>query len=127
MWLNTVSIGKPNILYLVDVCVVLMSVVYGFTKRSFVTFMCIISSFVFNCQEISILLLIILVFNSTVAQTSIPKVERINPCNLLLHQVILSFCYPVVVFCFIFASRMCVKKKHLKKKHLSHGKWNNFT
>ena len=33
-----------------------------------------------------------------------PKV--IDPCNLLLHQVVLSFCYLVAVFCFILGSRM---------------------
>ena len=70
LWLNTVSIWKQNNLYLVDVCAVLILVIYGFTKISSVTFVYIIFCFVvFNSQEILILFLILLVFNFTVVQT----------------------------------------------------------
>ena len=70
LWLNTVSIWKQNNLYLVDVCAVLILVIYGFTKISSVMFVYIIFCFVvFNSQEILILFLILLVFNFTVVQT----------------------------------------------------------
>ena len=53
LWLNTVSIWKQNIPYLVDVCEVLMLVIYGFTKWSSVTFVYVIFCFVvFNSWEI---------------------------------------------------------------------------
>ena len=87
------------------ICGVLTLVIYGFTKMSSVTSVHIIFSFVVsNSQEILILFLILLVFNSTVIQTCIPNI--IHPCNLPLHQVVLSFCYNVAVFCFILGSRM---------------------
>ena len=73
LWLNTVSIWKQNSPYSVDVCMVLILVIYEFTKRSSVTFVYIIFSFVvLNSQEILILFLILLTFNSTVLQTYVP-------------------------------------------------------
>ena len=105
LWLNTVSIQKQNSPYSVNVCTVLILVNYWFTKRSSVTFVYIIFCFVvFNSREILILFLILLVFISCFTNTCIPKV--IDPCNLPLHQVVLSFCHPVAVFCFILGSRM---------------------
>ena len=62
-------------------------------KRSSVTFVCMIFCFVvLALQETS----------STVVQTCVPKV--IDSCNLLLYQVVLSFC--VIVFYFALSPRM---------------------
>ena len=64
---------------------------FFFTKRSFVTFVYLIFCFV--------------VFNSSgnklhsFTNTCIPNV--IDPCNLLLYQVVLSFFSDIIVFCFI--------------------------
>ena len=70
LWLNIVSIQKQNSQHSFNVCAVFILVIYGFTSRSSVTFVYIIFCFVvFNSQEILILFLILLVFNSTVLQT----------------------------------------------------------
>ena len=64
---------------------------FFFTKRSFVTFVYLIFCFV--------------VFNSSgnkfhsFTNTCIPNV--IDPCNLLLYQVVLSFFSDIIVLCFI--------------------------
>ena len=69
------------------------------------------------------------VFNSSGNQfhscTNIYIAKVIDPCNLLLYQVILSFC--LIVFYFVFRSKneftleIC-QVQHFKKKRLSCGK-----
>ena len=74
LWLNTASMRNQNRPYKIDVCVVLTLAIYGFTKKSSVTLVYMIFSFVVsNSQEILILFSILLVFNSTVYQHVSPK------------------------------------------------------
>ena len=90
-WLNTISKRKQNSPYSLDVCAVLILVIHGFTKRSsavFVPYNLLFCCFYFS-RNFNSFFLILLVFNPIVLQTYISKV--IDPCNLPLHQVVLSF------------------------------------
>ena len=66
------SIWNQNSSYSVDVCGVLILVIYGFIKRFSVMLVHIICFVVFNSQEF--FFLILLLFNSTVVQTQIDKI-----------------------------------------------------
>ena len=78
------SIWNQNSSYSVDVCGVLILVIYGFIKRFSVMLVHIICFVVFNSQEF--FFLILLLFNSTVVQTQIDKIYIRNNTNNIISK-----------------------------------------
>ena len=93
LWLNTVSIQKQSVF---SWCLCSVDISNLCVHKKIFCYICVYNLLfvVFSSQEILIFLILLVCTNK-----GIPKV--IDPCDLLLHQVVLSFFYPVAVFCLI--------------------------